>query len=97
MNGADLVGWVSSAILIATLARQVYTQATRGNGQRLSRWLFAGQIAASVGFIAYSVLVGNIVFIVSNVMILTTAVAGQWLYLYNENKGRTRAPSTPAK
>jgi hypothetical protein len=37
------------------------------------------------------------VFIVSNVMILTTAVAGQWLYLYNENKGRTRAPSTPAK
>jgi uncharacterized protein with PQ loop repeat len=86
MTTADVVGWISSAILIATLVRQVHKQATRGNGCALSRWLFVGQIAASLGFIAYSVMVGNLVFIVSNVMILGTAIAGQWLYLRNEKK-----------
>ena len=77
MSLADIVGWTASAILIATLARQVYTQATRGNGQALSRWLFAGQIAASLGFIAYSWLLRNPVF---------TAIAGQWVYYRNERK-----------
>ena len=87
MNAADVVGWLSSAILVATLVRQVHTQATKGNGHALSRWLFVGQIAASLGFIAYSVMVHNTVFIVSNVLILGTAIAGQWLYYHNERKG----------
>ena len=86
MNAADIVGWTASAILIATLFRQVHKQATQGNQQALSKWLFAGQIAASLGFIAYSWLVRNPVFIVSNVLILVTAVAGQWLYLRNERR-----------
>ena len=86
MIPADVVGWCASAILIATLARQVHKQATRGNGQALSKWLFAGQIAASVGFIVYSWLLRNPVFIVSNVLILATAIAGQMLYLRNERR-----------
>jgi hypothetical protein len=86
VTAADIVGWASSAILIATLVRQVHKQATQGNGCALSKWLFAGQIAASIGFITYSVMVGNMVFIVSNIMILGTAIAGQWLYLHNEKK-----------
>ena len=88
MSPADIVGWTASAILITTLARQVYTQATRGNGQALSRWLFAGQIAASVGFITYSWLVRNPVFIVANTLVLVTAIAGQVVYLHNERKAR---------
>lgn len=59
MEIVDLVGWISSAILVATLVRQVHKQATQGNGQALSRWLFVGQIAASLGFIAYGWMMGN--------------------------------------
>ena len=85
MTTADAIGWLSSAILVATLVRQVHTQATRGP-QRLSRWLFVGQIAASVGFLTYSVMLDNLVFIVSNTVILLTAITGQWLTVRHERR-----------
>jgi MtN3 and saliva related transmembrane protein len=85
MTPVDAIGWASSAILIATLVKQVHTQATRGAG-RLSRWLFAGQIAASVGFLTYSVMLDNLVFIVSNTVILLTAITGQWLTVRAERR-----------
>ena len=90
METVDLVGWVSSAILVATLIRQVHKQATIGNGCALSRWLFAGQIAASLGFIAYSWMLRNHVFLLTNTIILGTAITGQWLYFRNEKKSAAR-------
>lgn len=72
----DLIGWAASAILLATLVRQIVLQA-RSDGEGVSIWLFAGQIASSVGFIAYSILVGKRVFIVTNSAILLTAIVGQ--------------------
>ena len=86
MIPADLVGWAASLVLIATLVRQVHKQATGGNQQGLSKWLFAGQIAASVGFIVYSWMLRNPIFIVTNTLILATAITGQWLYIRNERK-----------
>ena len=47
--------------------------------ESVSVWLFVGQIAASVLFIIYSALVSNPVFVVTNVLILGTAVVGQVL------------------
>jgi uncharacterized protein with PQ loop repeat len=73
----DAIGWAASAILIATLVRQSYLQWTDEQAQGVSRWLFVGQIAASIGFIAYSWLMRNWVFIVSNTLILVTAVVGE--------------------
>lgn len=73
----DLIGWAASAILIATLSRQIYTQAQDENAKGVSHWLFAGQMLASVGFIAYSWMLHNWVFIVTNSIILLTAVVGQ--------------------
>jgi len=73
----DIVGWTASAILMATLVRQVVKQAQDDSAQGVSKWLFAGQIAASIGFIVYSAMVGSIVFVVTNSCILITAVVGQ--------------------
>ena len=81
MKGVDLIGWVASAILIATLARQTWTQWRADNPSGVSHWLFAGQIAASVGFVAYSWLLHNWVFIVTNTLILLTAIVGQVVFL----------------
>lgn len=72
----DIVGWAASAILIVTLCKQIHTQ-LKENSEGVSRWLFAGQIAASVGFIAYSWMLNNWVFITTNTLILLTAIAGQ--------------------
>lgn len=73
----DLIGWVASAILVLTLSRQIHTQSKDKSAKGVSRWLFAGQIAASVGFIAYSWLLHNWVFIITNSAILVTAIVGQ--------------------
>ena len=73
----DLIGWLASAVLVATLSRQIWTQAHDDSARGVSRWLFAGQIASSLGFIAYSWMLDNWVFIVTNSIILLTAVVGQ--------------------
>jgi MtN3 and saliva related transmembrane protein len=86
MDGPDLVGWIASAILIATLARQTWHQWQDPDPRGLSHWLFIGQIAASVGFIAYSWLLHNWVFIVTNTLILITAVVGQVVFLRAQRK-----------
>ena len=72
---ADAIGWASSAILLATLVRQIVKQYTEG-AEGVSHWLFIGQSLASLGFVVYSVLLGNWVFIVTNSLILLTAIVG---------------------
>lgn len=86
MPFTDIVGWSASAILIATLLRQSYLQWTDKDAKGVSRWLFVGQILASLGFIAYSVLVRNWVFIVSNSLILLTAVIGELGLLWRRRR-----------
>ena len=77
----EIIGWAASAILIATLSRQTWRQWKDTDARGVSKWLFVGQIAASCGFIAYSWLAHNLIFIVTNTLILVTAVVGQLVFL----------------
>lgn len=89
----DAVGWAASAVLLATLARQTWRQWQDPDPRGVSHWLFIGQIAASSGFVAYSWLVGNWVFIVTNALILATAIVGQLVDLRSRRLAeRERAP-----
>jgi len=72
----EVIGWVSSLILIITLGKQVYKQWKEGKSEGVSKWLFVGQIAASVGFAIYSFLVWNPVFIFTNSLMVLNGVAG---------------------
>lgn len=83
----EIIGWLSSGILLATLTRQVYAQWKTRATSGVSRWLFIGQLAASTGFAIYSWLLENWVFLVTNVALLITAIAGEILYLKNK-RGR---------
>lgn len=80
----DMVGWLSALILILTISRQVYTQWRTKSIAGVSHWLFIGQVAASTGFVIYSVMVENWVFVVANSCILLTAVVGQFIYMRNK-------------
>lgn len=73
----DLIGWAASSVLLLTLVRQIWTQFKDRDAKGVSHWLFLGQIAASSGFIVYSILVDNWVFIATNSAILLTAIIGQ--------------------
>jgi MtN3 and saliva related transmembrane protein len=84
MKSVDVIGWVSSAVLLITIGRQVFTQWRTRSGAGVSRWLFIGQLTASTGFAFYSYLLHNWVFLVSNLALLLTAVAGEVIYLKNK-------------
>ncbi len=90
----ELIGWASAAILMLTLGRQAWLQWRERRTRGVSRWLFAGQIAASSGFVVYSWLLSNWVFVVTNALILVTALAGEAVYLRNrriESRGARRS------
>ena len=84
----DIVGWSASIVLIATLVKQIHTQAKQRDIRGVTRWLFVGQSLASAGFVAYSWLLQNWVFIVTNSLILLTALVGEFVFW---NKKRASA------
>ncbi|MFT3914751.1 MAG: hypothetical protein QM704_11700 [Anaeromyxobacteraceae bacterium] len=84
----ELIGWLSSAILVATIVKQVAKQWRDGTSEGVSRWLFVGQIAASTGFTVYSALVGNAVFVATNALLLGAAVAGLLIVLRHRRRER---------
>lgn len=79
MAAVDLLGWAATAILVGTLWRQIWKQWHVRDSEAVSTWLFVGQISASVLFILYSVALQSWVFVVTNSLVLGTAIAGQVL------------------
>jgi uncharacterized protein with PQ loop repeat len=76
----DIIGWVSSFILLLTLIRQVKKQWEDKTSEGLSKWLFVGQLVASLGFTTYSYLVSNWVFTVTNGLLVINNLIGIYLY-----------------
>ncbi len=84
----EAIGWFSSFILVLTISKQVYKQWKSGSSQGVSKWLFVGQITASVGFTLYSVLVGNWVFVVTNALMLVSAIIGGLIVIQHRRAER---------
>jgi MtN3 and saliva related transmembrane protein len=70
------LGWFASAVLVLTIGHQVLRQWRTGESDGVSRWLYVGQITASGGFVAYSVHLGDPVFVVTNGVLLLAAIFG---------------------
>lgn len=84
----EAIGWVSSFILVLTIGKQVHKQWKEGSSENVSKWLFIGQLAASTGFLIYSVLDGNAVFIVTNALMLVNGLFGLGIVLRHRRKER---------
>ena len=82
----EAVGWVSSLVLVVTIGKQVHKQWKEGSSKNVSKWLFVGQLAASVGFTLYSLLVRNWVFVFTNGFMILNAVAGLCITLYHRRR-----------
>lgn len=92
----DVLGWLSSAILLLTIGRQVWKQWRTGLGEGVSMWLYIGQLAASAGFTLYSVLLENWVFIVTNALLMISALVGLYILLVHCRRQGARAGSAVA-
>jgi uncharacterized protein with PQ loop repeat len=101
MNKTELIGWVSSFILVLTIGKQIYKQWQEGSSENVSKWLFIGQMAASLGFLIYSWLVSNWVFVVTNFLMLINGLIGLGIVLHHrkreEREGKNRKPKGKLK
>jgi uncharacterized protein with PQ loop repeat len=85
----EIIGWVSSALLVFTIGRQVWKQWQDGSSEGVSMGLFVGQMAASLGFLVYSWMVQNWVFVVTNGIMVLNGLIGLGITMYHRrnNKG----------
>ena len=79
----NAVGWCSVLLLFTTMAGQAWKQWSERTTKGIGRWFFVGQIAASVGFICYSALQGDAVFVAGNSLVLLAAVSGGAILWWN--------------
>ena len=96
---SEAIGWFSSFVLVLTIANQVYKQWKSGTSKGVSKWLFVGQITASTGFTIYSLMVDNWVFVVTNSLLLVSAVVGVVIVLKHRRMERRqeRRHTVPAR
>lgn len=80
----DMVGWASALVLLLTVSSQVWKQWRTKTSAGVSKWLFIGQISASLGFVIYSFALDNWVFVFTNTFLMLTAILGQVLFLRNK-------------
>lgn len=79
----DAIGWASSLILLITIAVQVRRQWQTGSNKGVSKWLFIGQLTASVGFLIFSILTGSLVFAITNGMLTLGNLCGILIFFKN--------------
>ena len=90
----DFLGWLSSSILVITLFVQVRKQWLDDTSRGVSPFLFIGQLAASIGFLLYSVQIENWVFTVTNSLTSIAALLGLFItYRHRKRSGAQRASS----
>jgi uncharacterized protein with PQ loop repeat len=88
----DAIGWASSMVLLATIAKQIYKQWKARSSEGVSKWLFVGQSAASLGFTVYSWLVDNWVFVVTNALLLVAGIVGFLITIHFRRAASRSAP-----
>ena len=84
----EAIGWLSSVVLLVTIAKQVHKQWQSGSSEGVSKWLFVGQMTASAGFTLYSWMVRNWVFVVTNALMFCNAIVGYGVVLHHRRRLR---------
>jgi MtN3 and saliva related transmembrane protein len=82
----EAIGWAASLILIITIGHQVFKQWREHSSQGVSRWLFIGQMAASIGFTIYSLLLRNWVFAVTNGVMILNGLLGYAITMHHKRR-----------
>jgi uncharacterized protein with PQ loop repeat len=78
------IGWAAVGALFVTMAGQAWKQWRDRVKHGIGKFFFAGQVTASVLFLAYSVMMGDRVFVVGNALVLTAAISGGAILAYNK-------------
>ena len=91
----QIIGFASSFILLLTIGKQVYKQWSEGTSEGVSKFLFLGQITASVGFLIYSIMKNDMVFIVTNALMVVNSLVGIAILFYHRRRERKSSDQKP--
>jgi len=86
MEIVELTGWAGVAALFLTMAGQAWKQWRDRVKHGIGKFFFAGQVAASALFLAYSVMQGDRVFVVGNALVLVAAITGGTILWWNRTR-----------
>ena len=89
----EAIGWISSLIIILTTGKQIHKQWQEGTSKGVSKWLFIGRIAAASGFLMYSMLVWNTVFVAVNAVMVINGILGLGIVLRHRQRERRAVTS----
>jgi uncharacterized protein with PQ loop repeat len=78
------IGWAAVGALFVTMAGQAWKQWRDRVKHGIGKFFFAGQVTASILFLAYSVMTGDRVFVVGNALVLTATISGGAILAYNK-------------
>jgi MtN3 and saliva related transmembrane protein len=92
----EIIGWLSSVILVITLAQQNWKQWRSGSVEGVSKWLWVGQTAASTGFTVYSGLVHNWVFVTTNGLLLLNGLVGYAIVRHHRRHAKKKGDGEAA-
>ena len=90
----QILGWACSLILCLTVLKQIHKQWSTRSSEGVSKWLYLGQIFAELGFVAYSWLVHNWVFVATNAFLLLSNFVGYGITLHQRRKTPSAAPAS---
>jgi uncharacterized protein with PQ loop repeat len=90
VSPASIVGWSAAGLLVLTIGAQTLEQYRSRSTKGVSPWLFVGQTAASTGFLIYAAMLGDPVFVTTNVLLIGSALTGLALYHRNRRAERRR-------
>ena len=82
----EVIGWTAVSILFLTMSAQAWKEWRDRVKTGIAPLFFLGQVAASVAFIAYSAMVGNVIFVVGNTLVLLASLAGGAILWFNKLK-----------
>jgi MtN3 and saliva related transmembrane protein len=86
----DALGWASSVVLLLTIVAQIHKQWASGTSKGVSVWLFIGQACASLGFLGYSWLIHNWVFVTTNALMAAAACVGLGIVALHRSRAASR-------
>jgi MtN3 and saliva related transmembrane protein len=91
----EIVGWLSSLLLLLTIGKQIHAQWKKGTSKGVSTFLFIGQLGASTGFLIYSILLKSWVFIVTNGLMMVSAMVGIVIVMMHRRREKRCSQGSP--
>ena len=91
----QIIGFASSFILLMTVGKQVYKQWSDGTSEGVSKYLFIGQITASIGFLIYSIMKNDMVFIITNGLMVLNSLVGIAILWHHRRRDRKSVNQKP--